>query len=270
MLVYRRCKCALDVFTWVYIGKYTPNTAVTGEMGWSMPKVRIWKCIARAWCRMVNMDNDRINKKVFDWAKNNRQRNWCFRVSDMFIKIGSNELCNGFPIAKPKLAIGGVTKALVLTGTTQWKSELNRISGKRIGANKLRTYRKFKNDLTTSHYLKINMPRAYRSAYAKFRCGVAPIRLETGRYERLEVNNRLCPLCEEDVEDEYHVLLKCKFHQEQRDYLIHVFNENNIDFNGMNDDAKLITILNNEKCIVPCAKTCYNILQNRTKIIYKL
>ena len=163
-----------------------------------------------------------------------------------------------------------VTKALELSCTTQWKSELDRVTGKRMGANKLRTYRKFKNSLTTSHYLKINMPRSYRSAYAKFRCGVAPIRLETGRYERLEVNDRLCPLCEEDVEDEIHVLLNCKYHQDQRDYLINVFNENNIDFNGMTNDTKLITILNNEKCIVPCAKTCYNILQNRTKIIYKI
>jgi hypothetical protein len=35
----------------------------------------------------------------------------------------------------------------------------------------------------------------YRSAYAKFRAGVAPLRIETGRYERFEVNERLCFNC---------------------------------------------------------------------------
>ncbi|WAR30335.1 hypothetical protein MAR_032877 [Mya arenaria] len=44
------------------------------------------------------------------------------------------------------------------------------------------------------------------SALAKFRSGVAPIRLETGRYERLDndVNDRICPFCNVDIEDEMH------------------------------------------------------------------
>ena len=46
------------------------------------------------------------------------------------------------------------------------------------------------------------LPYKHRSALAKFCCGVAPIRLETGRYERLAVNNRICPLCNREVENE--------------------------------------------------------------------
>ena len=49
------------------------------------------------------------------------------------------------------------------------------------------------------------MPYSNRSALAKFRCGVAPIRLETGRYERLDVNDRICPICNIGIEDEMHV-----------------------------------------------------------------
>jgi hypothetical protein len=43
--------------------------------------------------------------------------------------------------------------------------------------------------------LCINMLGKYRSTYAKFRAGVAPLGIETGRYERLEVNERLCFNC---------------------------------------------------------------------------
>jgi hypothetical protein len=49
----------------------------------------------------------------------------------------------------------------------------------------------------------------HKTALAKFRCGAAPIRLEIGRYERLAFNDRICPLCKTEVENEVHVLLKC-------------------------------------------------------------
>ena len=34
----------------------------------------------------------------------------------------------------------------------------------------------------TEPYVSITVPKKYRSAYAKFRCGVAPIKIETCRY----------------------------------------------------------------------------------------
>ena len=57
------------------------------------------------------------------------------------------------------------------------------------------------------------------SALAKFRCGVAPIRLETGRYEGLNVEDRLCPYCENDVKCESHVLLDCVLYKDLRYFM---------------------------------------------------
>ena len=50
----------------------------------------------------------------------------------------------------------------------------------------------------------------YRSAYAKFRCGVAPIKIETCRYglNRVPVDQRVCETCNV-VEDEFHVIMLC-------------------------------------------------------------
>lgn len=53
---------------------------------------------------------------------------------------------------------------------------------------KLWTYSSCKYDFNTEPYIVNVMSYSYRSALAKFRCGIAPIRLETGRYERLSVN----------------------------------------------------------------------------------
>ena len=49
--------------------------------------------------------------------------------------------------------------------------------------SKLRTYRLFKNEYGKENYLLKNIPGKYKSAFAKFRCGVAPLKIETGRYE---------------------------------------------------------------------------------------
>ena len=59
---------------------------------------------------------------------------------------------------------------------------------------KLRSYKLFKSQYESESYITENLPVQHRSALAKFRCGVAPIRIETGRYERLALNERLCLL----------------------------------------------------------------------------
>ncbi len=52
------------------------------------------------------------------------------------------------------------------------------------------------------------MNRKHRSALAKYRAGVAPIRLETGRCEGLEVEDRICRICKNEIETEEHVITR--------------------------------------------------------------
>ena len=74
---------------------------------------------------------------------------------------------------------------------------------------KIRNYKLFKTTFETELYLSKTITHRYRSAFAKFRCGVAPLRIETGRYENKEVNERVCFICNDQIEDEKHVLLAC-------------------------------------------------------------
>ncbi len=64
---------------------------------------------------------------------------------------------------------------------SQWFQKVNKeraISGQ--GRNKLRTYRQHKTEFKAKDYLIKVMNRKHRSALAKFRTGIALIRLETG------------------------------------------------------------------------------------------
>ncbi len=64
-----------------------------------------------------------------------------------------------------------------------------------------------KQDFGPSEYVNnIFINKRQRSAFAKFKCGVAPIRLETGRCENLPKEHRLYPICDSQaIESEIHV-----------------------------------------------------------------
>ena len=101
----------------------------------------------------------------------------------------------------------------------EWKNKVmsNVSISKNNGGNKLRTYKLFKEVYETEPYVKNHiMSRAKRSALAKLRCGVAPLRIETGRYEMIPYDKRNCFNSITKVEHEEHVLLECPLYKDIR------------------------------------------------------
>ena len=106
----------------------------------------------------------------------------------------------------------------------------------------------------------------HRSAFAKFRFGVAPLKLETGRYEGISEVDRLCPICKNAIEDECHVVLKCTaYHDIRKDLMLKAISID-ANFNYFNDNNKMKFLFSNKELIRACAKTCFNILQERKNI----
>ena len=79
---------------------------------------------------------------------------------------------------------------------------------------------------------------------AKFRCGVAPIRVETGRYENIPFHERLCEHCNV-VETEAHCLLECYLYNDIRRELLEKAREVFSDFDNFVMSEKLSVILSN-------------------------
>ena len=112
------------------------------------------------------------------------------------------------------------------------------------------------------------MPKSHRSALAKFRCGVAPIRLETGRYEGLPEGERTCFNCNDVVESESHVLIECSLYDDlRRELLMRARNLVN-SFDSLHVIDKLIVILDNNILSKITAKTCSEILKRRRDCLY--
>ena len=88
--------------------------------------------------------------------------------------------------------IGHVRDILFEQSKEVWENELQTVS-------KLRTYCTFKDTYTTEPYLYKVHDRHHRSILAQFRCGILPLKVETGRYQSIPIELRLCVLCNENV-----------------------------------------------------------------------
>ncbi len=117
------------------------------------------------------------------------------------------------------------------------KNNLNRTV--RIGNNKLRTYRNFNSDFETEMYLKKPIPFKVHQSFAMLRCGTATLWIETGRYENIALNDRICQLCDcGNVEDEMQFLISCTALNYERSNLYILVTQSVTYFNLFFDESK--------------------------------
>ena len=78
------------------LGKYAPNQAINGEIGWKCPEHLQWLAVTRRWCRMLHIDDGRLAKQVFAaylTCANSACKKWFFRVLEFYSEIGHDVIC---------------------------------------------------------------------------------------------------------------------------------------------------------------------------------
>ena len=152
---------------------------------------------------------------------------------------------------------------------SEWTREISQpFSSTGSGGNKLRLYCTFKSDFSVETYVERPTPRSHRRALAHFRCGVAPIRIETGRYDGTILSERVCSYCKDEIEDECHVLLKCPLYENERSVLLSKCHVECDNFTHFNDAQKLAYILSSPNICFIAAKTCHFILSKRKSTVH--
>ena len=53
------------------------------------------------------------------------------------------------------------------------------------------------------------MPESCRIWITKFRCSNLRFPIETGRWQNIPTQDRICTLCRDNIGDEFHLLFKC-------------------------------------------------------------
>ena len=254
------------------VGRYAPNVAVQGDMGWRVSEHRQWLAIARTWYRFHNMDTNRLNYRAFAWARRlalEGVKNWQFYVIQFYDKINVRLPRNDDTVVSSQAFMHDINSALETHYINIWRDKLNRTTGIRGEAgNKLRTYKLFKSDFKTEAYVKTVFTKSNRAALAKFRSGTAPIRLETGRYEHLPVAERLCPFGCGVTETEIHTLLVCPEFADIRAPVLQEASRKDPDFNNADNNNKLIVLLSDPATANFVAHMCKLILTKRRNLLY--
>ena len=236
-------------------------------MGWQPAFVKQWTSISNFWTRNAHLKRNRINRRIFDWtnSKSSRQcKNWFYYVKDGLVKINLPNYTDINILHSKRKMSQYIVKKLLRNLVSDWFEAVNRpgsINGN--GQNKLRMC-----SYCIENYCKLIMPFKHQSSMAIFRRGVAPLRIETGRYENIREDQRICPICKSGIENETHATLKCYLYEEMRTALVDTSLTICTDFDSFSDDEKMNFIFTNPKMIRICAKTCYRILQKRSSYQY--
>jgi hypothetical protein len=135
-----------------------------------------------------------------------------------------------------------------------------------MGVNKLWLYRDLNPTLNGADYVHYYMNRHERRILFQFRAGCAPIQLELGRYGRngyVPPTEWLCPVCESEMEDETHVLIRCPLYIMIRSELFSTVLQSDNSFINLSDREKVVYLLSEPHIAKDTARACSQILQQR-------
>ena len=106
------------------------------------------------------------------------------------------------------------------------------------------------------------LPVRHRATFSKFRRGIAPVRIETGRYEGLTEDLRLCPFFNV-LENEMHVILSCQVYDDLWEPLLTKALNCEPNFYSLSEKNQFVLLFSSPDLVRIGAKICATILQRR-------
>jgi hypothetical protein len=235
----------------------TPLAALQGELGWAPFRARVCSQVVAYWERISRMNDDHIVKQALNVQRELLHKGepcWLANFKVMLYSMGAtckSIFDNWFdhdtlditrsriqqehdsnrahsPREETVRVVDIIKEQVIKHVNNEWLFELARTEAKSgHGGNKLRTYARFKADCVMEPYLLHVNDWRKRALLMRFRSGVAPLRIETGRYEAsgsgtrgIPVQSRICLCCGLGVEDEQHMFVDCPLYYEERQVLI--------------------------------------------------
>ena len=235
---------AIQYFLGVH--KFCPVPALTGDMGWASCKIRRKLNMLKYWNRLLSLPDNSITKCVFlnDYQLN--YKNWSNEIENILDEINMTSIFQN----KTKCNIELAKCLLLKEAEKSWLTDCR-------SKPKLRTYILYKNNFSPEPYVTQFLSRKQRSLLAQLRCGILPIKIETGRflnhkdiktgkYKKLKIEERICDHCNTGmVEDEIHFVFCCPLYETNREKLYTLVKAHNNKFDQLLPQDKLIYLLKN-------------------------
>jgi hypothetical protein len=161
-------------------------------------------------CRLFNhiiiMPRSRLPK--FLLINMNKTDKWKSYLIDQLTRLNYTMYINQILLGTKVLNADSVKATLLRNQQNLWQSQYDSIS-------KLNIYTTWKNSLLTIQryvpcvFMKVPMNRDLRSFISNLLLGTTPLKIETDRYLNKPKDERFCPFCPDQVENQYHFLFHC-------------------------------------------------------------
>ena len=201
----------------------TPNAIIYGELGRYPLYINSSIKSIKYWLNLLQMNDDRLPKQAYRMLvalDGKGKRCWVTNIKELLFK-------SGFGIAWHHQGVGNINhfinvfkRRLTDMYSQNWHELLD-------GSDRYESYRSYKKYFETEKYIDFFYISAMRKALSKFRSGMFPINACLYRFHP-DNNQKLCPICISEIEDEFHILFVCPLYNSIRDRYItpnkHKFN----------------------------------------------
>ena len=188
------------------VKKSSCNVMIYAELGrLPLQAVRKYKII-KYWAKLLATDNI-ILKNCYLEMLNTESKNWVKGVRDILFELGFINVWNEQTVNSNLLPI---IKQRIFDQAKQ------SIFAKISVMNKCFLYKHIVNKISLQIYLQKCIPKKYVKYLTMFRLSSHSLAIETGRYQGVLNVNRVCKFCKDDIEDEFHFILKCPTYQNFR------------------------------------------------------
>ena len=240
------------------VHKFCPISAMYKDLGWMQYSTLKLINVLRYWNKLIKMKHDRLTKAVFDYMYDNQSiGSWCYYVKEMFRKMDKLTVFQN----KVECDIQEIKGKVHQMQTDNLDREITK-------KPKLRLFKQLvKDERNPQVYVKLNINASERSLLSQLRMGILPIRLETGRFNNLKIDDRVCMICNNgEIEDEIHFLFSCNKYEDIRAKFISDICRKNPELNNI-DKVELLSICFRQHTR-QLAKYVYNIFEKRKELAY--
>ena len=249
--------CRIEPFVFFLgVHRFTPNPAIQGDMGWTTPHYRTLYNMLRYWNKLILMNDNRLTKKIFLWDYSRNTQNWCGELKQIFQMINLTYIFDNLELVDLNLAKDRLSESMYY----EWQHEL-------LIKPKLEIYSLCKDNIQVENYVKFPMYKAERSLFAQLRAGTLGLKMETGRFTSIPINDRICEICNEGIEDEIHFICHCPQYTLLRDNLFEQATNVWSPFSNATDKDKLVFLMKHLQ--KPLAHYTYKAWTARKAILFK-
>lgn len=184
--------------------KSTPNVAVYGELGRYPLYISRFVRIIKYWFKVLNSDNI-IIKKVYQMSYIdclNGKKNWVSSVKKLLYDYGFNYVFDNQVELNTDLFINLFRQRIIDCFLQGWYNT-------KANSPVLNLYNHIKDNFEYESFLD-KLPYDLRNYFIRLRVSSHSLRIQSGRYNRIPRNERICVFCNtNDIDDEFHFLFKC-------------------------------------------------------------